>query len=86
MEQPPPAGDLQLWTGAVELEQVEEGKPVAEEKDQSGSSGQRRRGSRGQGLAGSRPVRRGRWREEPDSGRRQRQTGRRHMKDRAGRK
>jgi hypothetical protein len=32
LEQPPPAGDLELWTGAVEQEQVEEGQPVAEEK------------------------------------------------------
>jgi hypothetical protein len=52
LETPPPADDLELWTGAVELEQVEEeGQPMAEEKEQKGSSGQRRRGSRRRGLA-----------------------------------
>jgi hypothetical protein len=58
--QPPPAGDLELWTGAVKLEQAdEEGQPVAEEKEQRGSSGQRKRGSRRRDMAGNRPVRRG---------------------------
>jgi hypothetical protein len=57
LEQPPPAGDLELCTGAVELEQAEEGQPVVEEKEQRGSLGQRRRGSRRRGLSGSRPMR-----------------------------
>jgi hypothetical protein len=48
----------------MELEQAEdEGQPTAEGKEQ-------RRGSRRQGLAGNRPVRRQRRREEPGGGRR----------------